>query len=95
MLERKSAIAAWHMVLNQTSSDGQNTYPVVLGAGLTGLAISLALSAAGIKHVLIGDRPTEIPRLGESLNAEGEVYRNSRHIVREPRALCCRGRKGK
>jgi flavin-dependent dehydrogenase len=47
--------------------------PVVLGAGLAGLAISRALAAAGIPHVLVGGRPPDTPRLGESLNAEGSV----------------------
>jgi len=47
--------------------------PVILGAGLTGMAISHALSSAGIAHVLVGDRPTQTPRLGESLNAEGSL----------------------
>lgn len=61
------------MLLNQSSSDRQTAHPVILGAGLTGMAISRALSAAGITHVLVGDRPTETPRLGESLNAEGSL----------------------
>src|SRR5262245_40319780 len=61
------------MATNQFSWDRQKAYPVILGAGLTGLAISRALSAAGIMHVLVGDRPTEAPRLGESLNAEGSL----------------------
>jgi flavin-dependent dehydrogenase len=47
--------------------------PVILGAGLTGLAISRALAQAGVRHVLVGDRVTAAPRLGESLNAEGSL----------------------
>jgi flavin-dependent dehydrogenase len=47
--------------------------PVILGSGLTGLAISRALSKAGIQHVLVGDKPSKTPRLGESLNAEGSL----------------------
>lgn len=43
--------------------------PVVLGSSFSGLLMSLALSDAGIEHVLIGgDEPAEVPRLGESLN---------------------------
>jgi flavin-dependent dehydrogenase len=61
------------MLLNQALSDRQEAYPIILGAGLTGLAVSRALSAAGITHVLVGDRPAETPRLGESLNAEGSL----------------------
>ncbi|MBX3308722.1 MAG: hypothetical protein KF751_21965, partial [Nitrospira sp.] len=59
--------------MNQTFYDREGVYPVILGAGLTGLAISRALSAAEMTHVLVGDRPTETPRLGESLNADGSL----------------------
>lgn len=52
---------------------GSTAYPIVLGTGLTGIAISRALSAAGITHVLAGARPSGTPRLGESLNAEGSL----------------------
>lgn len=45
--------------------------PVILGAGTAGLGVSRALSQAGVSHVLVGDRPGDAPRLGESLNAEG------------------------
>lgn len=49
--------------------------PTVIGTGLTGLLISLALSKAGVKHVLIGGPPpAEGPRLGESLNLEATIY---------------------
>jgi flavin-dependent dehydrogenase len=61
------------MLSDQASLDQRTIRPVILGAGLSGLAISRALSAAGIDHILIGDRPTDAPRLGESLNAEGSV----------------------
>jgi flavin-dependent dehydrogenase len=47
--------------------------PVILGTGLVGLAISRALAAADIDHVLVGDSPNETPRLGESLNSEGSL----------------------
>jgi flavin-dependent dehydrogenase len=73
MIGLKSATAVGHMLLNQSSSDRQTARPVILGAGLTGMAISRTLSAAGITHVLVGDQPTETPRLGESLNAEGSL----------------------
>ena len=43
-------------------------HPVIIGTGLTGLAISRAFSAKGIDHVLVGHQPTETPRLGESLD---------------------------
>ncbi|MEB3260942.1 MAG: hypothetical protein VKP63_09985 [Cyanobacteriota bacterium] len=47
--------------------------PVILGAGLTGLAISRALARQGVVHVLVGQPPGDTPRLGESLNAEGSL----------------------
>jgi flavin-dependent dehydrogenase len=59
--------------MDQSSPAGQAAHPVILGAGLTGMAISRALSAAGITHLLVGERPTDTPRLGESLNAEGSL----------------------
>ncbi|HEX3864893.1 MAG TPA: hypothetical protein VHY35_24670 [Stellaceae bacterium] len=46
---------------------------MVLGAGLSGLAISRALSAQGIGHVLVGTAPSDKPRLGESLNPDGSL----------------------
>lgn len=49
------------------------TTPVVIGAGLTGLSISRSLSVAAIDHVLIGRRPDDSPRLGESMNLEGTL----------------------
>ncbi|MBV9879967.1 MAG: hypothetical protein JO180_05690 [Gemmatirosa sp.] len=47
--------------------------PVVIGTGLTGLAISHTLSQASVDHLLIGRRPETSPRLGESLNLEGTL----------------------
>jgi flavin-dependent dehydrogenase len=61
------------MPLSQSESSSGIARPVVLGTGLTGLAISRTLSASGIDHVLVGSRPTDAPRLGESLNAEGSL----------------------
>ena len=52
---------------------GDQRLPVILGGGLTGLAISRQLSAAGIVHVLVCAPPGDRPRLGESLNAEGSL----------------------
>lgn len=47
--------------------------PVIIGAGLTGMAISRILSEAGIRHSLIGQRPSALPCLGESMNLEGTL----------------------
>jgi flavin-dependent dehydrogenase len=52
--------------------------PVVLGSSMSGLLVSLALSRAGIRHVLVGGaEPGATPRLGESLNevAGPELWR--------------------
>jgi hypothetical protein len=56
-----------------SSSDQDAPRLAILGTGLVGLAISRALATAGIHHVLVGDPPTETPRVGESLNAEGSL----------------------
>jgi flavin-dependent dehydrogenase len=45
----------------------------VIGSGLTGLSISHYLSRASIDHLVIGRRPDDSPRLGESLNLEGTL----------------------
>jgi hypothetical protein len=45
--------------------------PVIVGAGLTGMAISDSLSRSEIQHVLIGAPPTDSHRLGESLDGVG------------------------
>jgi flavin-dependent dehydrogenase len=60
-------------VPKQSFSDGEVPRPIILGAGISGLAVSRTLSTAGIEHVLVGDPPGETPRLGESLNAEGSL----------------------
>ena len=46
---------------------------MVIGSGLTGLSISHYLSRASIDHLVIGRRPDDSPRLGESLNLEGTL----------------------
>lgn len=49
--------------------------PTIIGTGLTGLLISLALSNARIKHFLLGGSPpSHGPRLGESLNIGASAY---------------------
>jgi flavin-dependent dehydrogenase len=55
------------------SVDAQAQRPVVIGSGLTGLSISHYLSRASIDHLVIGRRPDNSPRLGESLNLEGTL----------------------
>jgi flavin-dependent dehydrogenase len=47
--------------------------PVIIGGGLSGVAISHYLSRAGVAHVLFGARPTSRPRLGESIDPAGSV----------------------
>ncbi|HLZ55517.1 MAG TPA: hypothetical protein VKR06_01105 [Ktedonosporobacter sp.] len=47
--------------------------PVIIGSGLSGMMISEMLSRDRIHHVLIGDAPNTLPRLGESLNLDGTL----------------------
>ncbi len=47
--------------------------PVIIGAGLSGMAISDNLSQAGIPHILLGAPPTNVPRLGESIDPAGTL----------------------
>lgn len=47
--------------------------PVIIGTGLSGMAISCVLSKANCPHFLIGSPPSSLPRLGESINLEGTV----------------------
>ncbi len=54
------------------SVDGDRR-PVIIGCGLTGMAISRALSRKRIDHVLVGDPPKPTIQLGESLNLEGSL----------------------
>ncbi len=54
-------------------SDDAGRRPVIIGCGLTGMAISRALSRKRIDHVLVGDPPGPGMRLGESLNLEGTL----------------------
>jgi flavin-dependent dehydrogenase len=61
------------MLPNQASAVGVKSLPIILGAGLTGMAISRCLSKAGIAHSLVGSGASDTPRLGESLNAEGSL----------------------
>lgn len=54
--------------------DVQESYPVIIGTGLTGLAVSRTLSQKGIQHVLIGTQvDSTTPKLGESLNIEATL----------------------
>ena len=49
------------------------TLPVIIGTGLSGMAISRVLSTLNCPHFLIGSPPNSLPRLGESINLEGTV----------------------
>ena len=51
----------------------KQSLPVIIGTGLSGTAISRALSTAGRPHVLIGPRPRAVPTLGESISVEGSI----------------------
>ncbi len=47
--------------------------PIIVGAGLTGVAISHYLSQARMPHLLLGAVPGDQPRLGESIDPAGTV----------------------
>lgn len=53
-----------------TSMDGR---PVIIGSGLSGMAISDWLSQARIHHTMIGAPPNDLPRLGESIDPAGTL----------------------
>ena len=52
---------------------GSENKPVIIGAGLAGMAISDRLSRANISHILLGAGPNTLPRLGESLDPAGTL----------------------
>lgn len=48
--------------------------PVIIGAGITGMCISRALSQHRIKHVMVGDlMVNDTPKLGESMNESASI----------------------
>jgi len=47
--------------------------PVIIGSGLSGMAISDWLTRAGIAHVMLGAPPNDLPRLGESIDPAGTL----------------------
>ncbi|MFT5385793.1 MAG: flavin-dependent dehydrogenase [Saprospiraceae bacterium] len=47
--------------------------PVIIGSGVSGMAISKALSKAGVDHVFIGPPPDDKPKLGESMDTTGTL----------------------
>ena len=66
--------------------------PLILGTGLTGLAISRHLSRSGISHFIVGPPPRETPRLGESLDITGTVlfkedFPEFQHLTHRKRAF--------
>lgn len=52
----------------------RESMPVIIGTGITGMAISRSLSKKKIKHLAIGTPPhPSRPKLGESINGEGSL----------------------
>lgn len=51
----------------------KQTLPVIIGAGLSGMAISDWLTKAKIVHIMIGTEPNKLPRLGESIDPAGTL----------------------
>lgn len=64
------------MDFDQSSSSHHSTrpLPVIIGAGITGMAISARLSQAKIHHVVVGTPPpNRAPKLGESMEMLSSV----------------------
>jgi len=53
--------------------DNHNNMPIIIGSGLSGMAISDVLSQHGISHVMLGAPPNDLPRLGESIDPAGTL----------------------
>lgn len=51
----------------------KDNMPVIIGSGLSGMAISDWLTRAEIDHIMIGAAPTNLPRLGESIDPAGTL----------------------
>ncbi len=51
----------------------KDNMPVIIGAGLSGMAISDWLTRANIDHIMIGAEPNNLPRLGESIDPAGTL----------------------
>ena len=52
---------------------GEQKLPVIIGTGLSGMAISDWLTRARIAHIMIGGEPNHLPRLGESIDPAGTL----------------------
>lgn len=50
-----------------------NNLPVIIGSGLSGMAISDVLSQHKISHIMLGAPPNDLPRLGESIDPAGTL----------------------
>ncbi len=53
--------------------EGKQDRPVIIGSGLSGMAISDWLTRAKIDHIMIGGEPNRLPRLGESIDPAGTL----------------------
>ncbi len=53
--------------------EGKQDIPVIIGSGLSGMAISDWLTKAKIAHMMIGGEPNRLPRLGESIDPAGTL----------------------
>ncbi len=68
-LQRRNVAGPGFCVHIRAIMNQNHSRPVVIGSSFAGVLVSLSLSRAGVRHVLIGgDEPDESPRLGESLN---------------------------
>ena len=53
--------------------DNNQGLPIIIGSGLSGMAISDWLTRAEIEHIMLGVPPNDLPRLGESIDPAGTL----------------------
>ena len=53
--------------------NSEENLPVIIGSGLSGMAISDWLTRSKMDHILIGAEPNDLPRLGESIDPAGTL----------------------
>lgn len=69
-----SATGAVPLLANVKTTSMNKEVPVIIGAGITGMCISRALSKQKIHHVMIGNLMVDdTPKLGESMNESASI----------------------
>jgi flavin-dependent dehydrogenase len=59
--------------MENSKMQSKEKLPVIIGSGLSGMAISDWLTRDKIDHILIGAKPNNLPRLGESIDPAGTL----------------------